>query len=120
MKKLIALVLALVCVFGLVGCNAGKKGSLENDEIDYCTFIVMEATEEYLLVAEIDEDGKAIEAKQYSVPNEFHSSNIVVGDRIKIEHNGEILETFPMQFGRIFSMEYQDKEKGLNVVVHID
>ena len=119
MKKLIAAVLAFVFVFSLIGCSSDRRGT-PNDEIDYCTFIVMEVTESNLLVAEIDEDGKAIEAKQYSVPNEFHSSNIAVGDRIKIEHNGEILETFPMQFGRIFSMEYQDKETGLNVVVHID
>ena len=119
MKKLIAAVLAFVFVFSLIGCSSDRRGT-PNDEIDYCTFIVMEVTESNLLVAEIAEDGKAIEAKQYSVPNEFHSSNIVVGDRIKIEHNGEILETFPMQFGRIFSMEYKDKETGLNVVVHID
>ena len=119
MKKLIAAVLAFVFVFSLIGCSSDRRGT-PNDEIDYCTFIVMEVTESNLLVSEIDEDGKAIEAKQYRVPNEFHSSNIAVGDRIKIEHNGEILETFPMQFGRIFSMEYQDKETGLNVVVHID
>ena len=119
MKKLIAAILAFVFVFSLIGCSSDRRGT-PNDEIDYCTFIVMEVTESNLLVAEIDEDGKAIEAKQYSVPNEFHSSNIAVGDRIKIEHNGEILETFPMKFGKIFSMEYQDKETGLNVVVHID
>ena len=119
MKKLIAAILAFVFVFSLIGCSSDRRGT-PNDEIDYCTFIVMEVTESNLLVAEIAEDGKAIEAKQYSVPNEFHSSNITVGDRIKIEHNGEILETFPMQFGRIFSMEYQDKETCLNVVVHID
>ena len=119
MKKLLALVMVLVCVLALVGCN--KQKSNENDTTpNPDTYIVMEVTESNLLVAEIDEDGKAIEAKQYSVPNEFHSSNIAVGDRIKIEHNGEILETFPMQFGRIFSMEYQDKDTGLNVVVHID
>ena len=115
MKKLTTLVLALLCVFALVGCNKQNDTSPNPD-----TYIVMEVTESSLLVAEIGEDGKAIEAKQYRVPNEFHSTNIAVGDRIKIEHDGQILETFPMQFGRIFSMEYQDKQTGLNVVVHID
>ena len=115
MKKLIAIVLALVCVLGMVGCNKQNDTSSNPD-----TYIVMEVTESSLLVAEIGENGKAIEAKQYRVPNEFHSTNIAVGDRIKIEHDGQILETFPMQFGRIFSMEYQDKQTGLNVVVHVD
>ena len=115
MKKLIALVLALICVLALVGCNKQNDATPNPD-----TYIVIEVIENSLLVAEIGEDGKAVEAKQYSVPNELHSSKISVGDRIKIEHNGQILETFPMQFGRIFSMEYQDKQTGLNVVVHID
>ena len=115
MKKLIAIVLALVCVLGMVGCNKQNDTSSNPD-----TYIVMEVTESSLLVAEIGENGKAIEAKQYRVSNEFHSTNIAVGDRIKIEHDGQILETFPMQFGRIFSMEYQDKQTGLNVVVHVD
>ena len=119
MKKSIALVLTCVCILSLVGCN--KQKSNKNDtNLNPDTYIVLDVTESNLLVTEIDEDGKTIEAKQYSVPNEFHSSNIEVGDIIKIEHNGEILETFPMQFGRIFSMEYQDKETGLSVVVHID
>ena len=115
MKKLTTLVLALLCVFALVGCNK-QNDTFPNPD----TYIVMEVTESSLLVAEIGEDGKAIEAKQYRVPNEFHSTNIAVGDRIKIEHDGQILETFPVQFGRIFSMEHQDKQTGLNVVVHID
>lgn len=119
MKKLIALVFVLVCVLGLVGCN--KQKSNGNDiTINANAYIVLEVTESNLLVAEIGEDGKAVEAKQYSVPNEFESSNIAVGDIIKIEHNGIILETFPMQFGKIHSMEYQDKETGLGEVVIID
>ena len=119
MKKIIALILALVCVLALVGCN--KQKSNGNDTTtDANTYIVMEATESNLLVAEIGEDGKAIEAKQYRVPNEFQSSNITMGDIIKIEHNGDILETFPMQFGKIYSMEYQDKETGLGEAVIID
>ena len=54
MKKIIALVLALVCMLCLVGCNADKQGELENDEAtDDFTFIVIEASKEHLLVAEI-------------------------------------------------------------------
>ncbi len=84
-------------------------------------YIVIEVSETNLLVAEIGEDGKAIEEKQYSIPNVFHPSNkIVVGDQVIINHNGKIRETFPMQFGQIYSMEYYNHETGLNVIVNID
>ena len=121
MKKIIALVLALVCMLCLAGCKADKQGGLENDDVtgDF-TFIVIEASKEHLLVAEIGEDGKAVEAKQYSVPNVFHSDKIAVGEKIIIQHSGVILETFPMQFVRIYSMERYDSETGLNVIVNID
>ena len=121
MKKIIALVLVLACMFCLVGCKADKQGELENDNVtnDF-NFIVIEASKEHLLVAEIGENGKAVEAKQYSVPNVFNSDKIAVGEKIIIQHSGVILETFPMQFGRIYSMERYDPETGLNVVVNID
>ena len=119
MKKIIAFVLALVCILSFVGCNKQKStGNITTPNSD--TYMVMEVKESVLLVAEIGEDGKAVESKQYSVPNEFHSSNIAVGDKIKIEHNGEILETFPMQFARIHSMEYIDTGTGLATTVIID
>ena len=51
----------------------------------------------------------------------FHpNSEIVVGDKVVIHHNGVILETFPMQFGHINSMEYYDHKTDLNVIVNID
>ena len=122
MKKFITLVLALLCVLGLVGCKTDEQGSLDNDDVTgEFTFIVIEASESHLLVAEIGENGKAIKAKQYSVPNVFHpNTEIVARDKVVIHHNGVILETFPMQFEHISSMEYYDHKTGLNVIVNID
>ena len=122
MKKSIALVLALICMLGLIGCKKDKQGNLDNDDVTgEFTFIVMEVSKSHLLVAEIGEDGKAIKTKQYSVPNVFYPDNeIVVGDKVVIHHDGVILETFPMQFGHISSMEYYDHKTGLNVIVNLD
>lgn len=118
MKKFISTLLALVCVFGLCGCNADKGNAPNDDVTNDNTYIVMEVTESSLLVAEIGENGKAIEAKQYSVPNWFYpSTEIKVDYEISITHNGSILETFPMQFGEIYKMEYYDKEVGLLTTV---
>ena len=118
MKKFISTLLALVCVFGLCGCNADKGNAPNDDVTNDNTYIVMEVTESSLLVAEIGENGKAIESKQYSVPNWFYpSTEIKVDYEISITHNGSILETFPMQFGEIYKMEYYDKEVGLLTTV---
>ena len=122
MKKAMALVLASICVLGLIGCKKDKQGNLDNDDVTgEFTFIVMEVSKSHLLVAEIGEDGKAMKTKQYSVPNVFYPDNeIVVGDKVAIHHDGVILETFPMQFGDISSMEYYDRKTGRNVIVNVD
>ena len=114
MKKYIVLVLMLVCVLGLVGCKADSNSSVEN-------FVVMEVTENNLLVSKIAEDGTAIETLRYSVPNWFNpSTEIKEGYKITIKHNGKVLETDPMQFAGIIYMEYWDKETGLSTVVIAD
>ena len=121
MKKFISTLLALVCVFGLCGCNADRGNTPNDDVTNDNTYIVMEVTESNLLVAEIGENGKAVEAKQYSVPNWFYpSTEIEEGYKITIKHSGVVQETFPMQFAEINSMEYWDKKTGLSTVVIAD
>ena len=114
MKRLTMLVLAFLCTLCVAGCK--------NDATYEGTFIVTEVTQESLLMTEIGTDGKAIEAQQYRVPNWFYSSehNVKVGDEIKITHNGQIREIYPMEFEKIHQMEYDDREAGLRVTVIAD
>ena len=129
MKRIILFVFAMILVLSLVGCGASD----ENTETDDNTlgeqepsvytgeYIVLEATENRLLVAEIGQDGEVNEAMQYSTPNYFHSENeIAVGQKITIEHDGVVLELYPMQFAKIYSMGYHNSETGLDVEVIID
>ena len=129
MKRSILFVLAVILVLSLVGCGASDKNAATDDgtsqeqkpSVYSDEYIVIEATENHLLVAEIGRDGEVNEAMQYSTPNYFHSENeIAVGQKITIRHSGEILESYPMQFAKIYSMGYHDSETGLNVVVNID
>ena len=121
MKKYVALFIALVCVFSLFGCNAFHKP----DDVDTSqvsgTYIVLESAKTYLLVAQIGEDGSVLETQQFSVPNIFYPSyEIAIGEKITINHNGICLETFPMQFGKIYSMEYYDGKTGKTITVTVD
>ena len=121
MRKFVAFALVFSCVLGLVGCSSDERGSVKDDATDSCTFVVMDVTESKLLVAEIGEGGKAIETRQYSVPNWFYpSTEIKVGYKITIKHSGAVLETFPMQFAEIYSMEYWNRETGLSTIVTVD
>ena len=116
MKRVIVLV--LICMLALFGCSATSQNHSESVE---STFIVREVSETHLLVAEIGEDGKAIEAGLYSAPNPFHPNHeIAVGEKIVISHNGIALESYPMQFDKVYSMTYYDKENDCNVTVNID
>jgi hypothetical protein len=127
MKRILLFLLVLVLGIGILGCGASDKnaetddGTSQEPSVYTEEYIVIEATENHLLVAEIGQDGEVNEAMQYSIPNYFHPNNeISVGQKVTIEHNGEILESYPMQFAKIYSMGYHDSETGLNVVVNID
>ena len=40
-------------------------------------------------------------------------------DKVKIEHNGEILESYPMQFSKIYKMEHIDAS-GIGTSIIVD
>ena len=127
MKRILLFLLVLVLGIGILGCGASKEnaetddGTSQEPSVYSDEYIVIEATKNRLLVAEIGQDGEVNEAMQYSIPNYFHPNNeISVGQKVTIEHNGVVLELYPMQFAKIYSMGYHDSETGLNVVVNID
>ena len=114
MKRLFLFVLLAFFVLGMAGC-AEQTQAATND------FVVLEVTETYLLVEQMSEDGKAIEGMQYSLSNYFDPSvKIETGSVITIKHSGIALETYPMQFAKIYSIQYHDAETGCTVTVTLD
>ena len=120
MKRTILTILAiLLCLCVLSGCEQKPKGT-PYDEITNETFIVLEVSDSSLLLAAIDKDGTAIDTAQYRVPNLFDpNTQIQVHDKVKIEHSGEILETYPMQFSKIYKMEHIDAN-GIGTSIIVD
>lgn len=119
MKRILLTILAVMLfLFSFSGCNQKPKGLLNDDITSYGTFIVLEVSESSILVAEIGTGGVAIETNQYSVPNWFYpSTDIKIGDKITIYHNGGVLETYPMQFAEIQKMEYKDVDGCITTVI---
>ena len=114
MKRFFSFVLLAFFVLGMAGCAETDK-AVSNDEDD---FVVLEASETYLLVSQMGEGGKALEGSQYSLPNYFDPSvKIEAGSVITIKHNGVALETYPMQFAKIYSVQYHDAKTGRTITV---
>ena len=117
MKKIIALALLVLVVLSTSACLYPEPSETSVSE-DY---IVLEATDTYLLVVQIGDDAETIETMQYTAPNLFYPSvQIKAGEIVTIKHNEEILETYPMQFAKIYSMEYSNKETGHTTMVYPD
>ena len=114
MKKLSVLFLALLLLatVALEGC---QEPAVVED------FAVLEASESYLLIAKLGEDGEVMEGMQYSMPNYFDPSvPISEGCVITVEHDGVAMETYPMQFAKIYKVTHYDKESGRQTTVTPD
>jgi hypothetical protein len=110
--KHLAVILCIAMCFSLIACNRSSNAT------PY-TYEVIEVSEDTLLIAAIKENGEVIPSEQYTVPNAFYPAWILqVGDRISITHSGEVLDTYPMQFAKIYEMSYYHEPTKHNLVVN--
>ena len=104
MKKLISLVLALVCALGLVACGHDK---------DNINGTVTEIHDTYVLVECVDSPSGALQPKdKISVSAEFIATNglsaIEVGDNVRIEFAG-VQEKIPVGFDTVYAIYLLDE-----------
>ena len=131
MKKMLCFLITLaICLFVFAGCNTNNNNDVESgnegiknpnvpsngDDYDedkqYWVMIVTEVDDVNIVIAEIGEGGKALVTRKYKVPNWFEgtSTEIKVGDKITVVHNGEVTETDPIEFAEIYEMQYKDSD----------
>ena len=106
MKKLIALVLALVCVLSLVGCG-------QNYDKDYLNGTVTEIHDTYILVECIESPSGALQPEEIvKVSAEVVATNglseMEVGDNVRIEFTG-VKEKIPVSFDKVFALYLLDE-----------
>ncbi len=100
-KKIISVFLSAVLMFCFAGCNAHIGAKTVDVKIT-------EIHETYMIVADIDEDNKTNSERVYSIENsDFDSGteNFKTGDKLKITYKGNLLETYPLRFEEIISIE---------------
>lgn len=104
MKKLIVLVLGLVCVLSLVACGHDK---------DNINGTVTEIHDTYVLVECVESPSGVLQPKdKISVSAEFIATNglseIEVGDNVRIEFTG-VQEKIPVGFDEVFAIYLLDE-----------
>ena len=110
MKKLTVLVLALVCVFALVGCNNVKDNEVREDFVGIVTGVNDDNTA--YLVKVINSGSSALKVGNRVIVQIADGSNVEysVDDYIKVEFNGVVEERVAVSMAdkripRVFDIE---------------
>jgi len=122
MKKLIGVMFTLICVLAMTGCN--------NKSMDYIienkpnvTGIVEEVHGDYIIIYSDSAEGYPNGSRwsiSLEVENKDSYTDLVVGDEIVVYHDGNVMETEPLQVGTIHAItlktpaERVDKEEQVN------
>jgi len=99
MKKLIALVLALVCVLSLVGCNNRSLNYIIENEPSIMG-IVKDTNDNSILIE--NEDGEYWVS--LNVENKDSMTHFSIGDEVVVYYDGNIAESYPMQINMVYAI----------------
>lgn len=105
MKKLIALVLTLIYVSGLVGCNNKSMNYIIENEPSV-TGIVEKVHDNSIIInleTESYPSGTSCEVS-LDVENKDSYTSVSVGDEVVVYYNGEISESYPLQINTVYAI----------------
>ena len=99
MKKLIAFVLALVCVLSLGACNNRNMNDIIANEPNI-TGIVRKITNDAFLME--NETGEYMVS--LDVENKDSMTHFSIGDEVVVYYDGNIAESYPMQINTVYAI----------------
>ena len=103
MKKLVALLLSLICMLGLVGCNNRSMNYIIANEPNI-TGVVKEANEQSILI----ENEKGEYWVSLNVENKDSTTHFNLGDEVVVYYNGIIAESYPMQINTVYAITLKE------------
>ncbi len=109
MKRLAALILALMFVFGLVGCNNRDMNYIIKHEPSV-TGTVEEVHDNYMIIY-LKTDGYPNGARcvvSLDVENKDSYTDVAVGDEVIVYYNGEIAESDPLQINTVYAINLKN------------
>ena len=103
MKKLIALLLSLICLLGLAGCSNRSMNYIIANEPNI-TGVVKEANENAILIE--NETGEYWVS--LNVENKDSTTHFNLGDEVVVYYNGIIAESYPMQINTVYAITLKE------------
>ena len=112
MKKIIALLVTLGCLFSLIACNT-------HDEKEHPYFVgkVIEVHEGSCLLEVTNNGNQQLASGDVVVVNTKidNCPTYAVGDFLRIEFDGTMAESYPPQIFKVYAI---DKTDGMGVILH--
>ena len=105
MKRLAALILALMFVFGLVGCNNRNMNYIITHEPSV-TGTVKEVHDNYMIIY-LKTDGYPNGARcavSLNAENKDSYTDVAAGDEVIVYYNGEIAESYPLRISTVYAI----------------
>ena len=105
MKRCIVIILTLICVLGLVGCNNRTMDYIIENEPNI-TGIVEEIQDNFIVInikTESYPNGASCKIS-LDVENKDSYTDVSVGDEIIEYYNGEIAESYPLQINTVYAI----------------
>lgn len=99
MKKYIAVVLALVCIWALVACNNRSMDYIIRNEPSIIG-IVKETTDKSILI----ENDSGEYSVSLDVENKDSMTHFNIGDEVVVYYDGNIAESYPMQINKVYAI----------------
>ena len=103
MKKLVALLLSLICLLGLIGCSNRSMNYIIANEPNI-TGVVKEANEQSILI----ENEKGEYWVSLNVENKDSTTHFNLGDEVVVYYNGIIAESYPMQINTVYAITLKE------------
>lgn len=99
MKKLMALLLTVVCILSLVGCNTRSMNYIISNEPSIAG--VVKETNENSILIENENDEYCI---SLNVENMDSITSFNIGDEVVVYYDGNVAESYPMQINTVYAI----------------
>ena len=100
MKKYLLIVLAVICVLGMIGCNNKSLNYIISNEPGI-TGSIKEVYENSILIQ--NESGEYVVSLDVENKDGIYSP-ISVDDTVTVYYDGNIAESYPMQINRVYAI----------------
>ena len=100
MRKYIAVIISIICVLGLVGCNNKSMNYIISNEPNIVG-IITEVNENSVLIE--NETGEYVVSLDVENSDGIYSP-MMMGDEVTVYYDGSIAESYPMQINQVYAI----------------